>query len=357
MRHLELYLFACGHGDTLLIRLPDDRWVLVDCYLPESTGVRKRFFDFVETKGIDRLAAVFQTHPDYDHFLGMHAVLTHFIEKKGKTIGVYADSGLNVQQIKSLLKRRKRPGRRAYDRLVASLEVWDKDKKLDWRELDAERPPFSPKGFSDRIEFIPIAPDPKVKRRLTEACIEKLGNSPETTLEANELSLVLALAVSDQAAKFNVLLAADADMENIKRAMRLWQSHADERKINRCFNAVKVPHHGSINNHCAELCSHGPHPQGVAKVAAISAGERTAIPDRHVVEEYLNDGWTVMITTIRKNRQKSRAGDLHFKPVTSPSFQENTVELLWESDGTFKYHPPSAVVKKSDASAYREAKE
>ena len=183
-----------------------------------------------------------------------------------------------------------------------------------------------------------------------------LADNPRAALEANELSLVLALAVTDAKARFNALLAADADTDSIERAIRLWRSHAAERKIDTCFQAVKVSHHGSIHNHSEELCNHGPHPDGATKVAAISAGQRDALPDRHVIEEYVNAGWSVLTTTTRKGPPKNRVADLHFKRTSPTTFQESTIALLWQDDGTFLFQPNTSAIGKDDIAAYATAK-
>jgi len=83
---IEIILFACGHGDTILLRLPVDKWILIDCCLPKLTFVFDRFLQFLDNRGIRRFEYVFQTHPDFDHFLGMADLLRHFT-RDGRSIG------------------------------------------------------------------------------------------------------------------------------------------------------------------------------------------------------------------------------------------------------------------------------
>ena len=59
------------------------------------------------------------------------------------------------------------------------------------------------------IDFIPIAPDPKTRRRLTEESLEKYARNQNVKFEANELSMVLVLAVNDTSVKTNILLGAE----------------------------------------------------------------------------------------------------------------------------------------------------
>jgi beta-lactamase superfamily II metal-dependent hydrolase len=349
--HLEVHLFACGHGDTILVRLPDGRWVLIDCHLPKAGGVRKRFFHFVQERKIETLALVFQTHPDYDHFLGMRDVLEHFLQKDGHPVIQYVDSGLTPQEIRDLLTVPQRPGRNEYCRLHKSLRDWDKQGRIDRRELDAERPPVSPHGFRGCIDFIPIAPDPKARRRLTEASLEKYARNQNVKFEANELSVVLVLAVNDTWVKTNILLGADAHTEGIRRAIKVWDAHAAERSISANFQVIKIPHHGSIKNHFADLCQRGCE-RPAPSVAAVSAGTRAGIPDREVLSGYLRVGWTVMLTTTRKCTTVNRPGELHIKSMARPSFQEGSIKLAWDDAGEFSFGPPEAIVSTRDLAAY-----
>jgi hypothetical protein len=163
---VEIYLFRCGHGDTILVRLPDERWGLIDCFLPDRFSVRRKFFEFLNEKNIKTLEFIFQTHPDYDHYHGMQTVIEYFLGR-GEKIGYYIDTGLNARRTRDLLHNR--PGLAEYEVLQEKLEEWDEAGHLMWRDLDAERIPFIPTGYRDQIEFIPIGPDPREKRRILTA--------------------------------------------------------------------------------------------------------------------------------------------------------------------------------------------
>ena len=329
---------------------------MVDCYLPKHNGVRRRFFEFVEEKKIKHLAIVFQTHPDYDHFLGMHDVLTHFIETDGKSVGTYVDSGLTTQQIKRLIDVPRRPGRDEFRKLQDALRGWDRQKVIVRHYgLDAERHPVSPKGYRGRIDFVPIAPDPKEARRLTETDLEKYAKNPSAKLEANELSLVLVLAVNDGVARFNLLLCADAGIGSIRRALTVWNDLSKQCNISDRFNVIKVSHHGSIKNHLQELSAQGVEsPQH--KIAAVSVGDRDALPDRAVLGDYLNTDWTVMVTTARKKGRVDRAVDLHLRRDVETVFDQNTIEIRWNKNGQMSFGPEAALVMENDLNAYGTAK-
>jgi beta-lactamase superfamily II metal-dependent hydrolase len=74
---INVYVFACGHGDTILLNL-SRAWYLVDCNLTNNDGMRQRFFEFIRQHQIEQLDCIFQTHPDIDHFRGMEEILDYF---------------------------------------------------------------------------------------------------------------------------------------------------------------------------------------------------------------------------------------------------------------------------------------
>jgi len=77
---LRLTAFDVGHGDCLLLELPDGRRLLVD-----AGGSFDRSFDVGENvvvpallhRGVQRLAAAVVTHADFDHLGGLAAVISN----------------------------------------------------------------------------------------------------------------------------------------------------------------------------------------------------------------------------------------------------------------------------------------
>ena len=130
---IDIHLFHCGHGDSILVRLPENRWGLIDCYLPKQYGIRKTFFDFLE-QNVKTLDFIIQTHPDRDHYHGMKEVIEHFL-KKGEKIGFYVDTGLIAGRVRDLLLDRF--SAKEYQDLQDSLEQWAASGDLQWRELSA----------------------------------------------------------------------------------------------------------------------------------------------------------------------------------------------------------------------------
>jgi beta-lactamase superfamily II metal-dependent hydrolase len=348
---IEIHVFHCGHGDTILLRLPQNRWALVDCYLPRKGAIRDRFFSYVEDLGIRQLDFIFQTHPDHDHFHGMRAVLDYFM-REGRSVKHYFDSGINARQVRELFE--KRVGVAEYAELQDYLEELDKNGVLDLRDLDANRPPVPLSGSSGRLQLIPIGPNPKAKRRLIRKDLRRYVSNTKAVLRANELSLVLVLAVNNRPQGFNALLAADATKPEIDRALEIWKSFVKESVSSTLFDVIKIPHHGSIHSHSIQLCQ-STDSGNSKRIAAISVGTRAGLPDRELIRNYLDHGWIVMLTTTR-NRKKDRDSPLTLSnrgPETIQStFGSHDILIRWSTDKGLISQPEVAMASMGQLDCY-----
>jgi len=349
---VDLHVFACGHGDTLLLRLPGNRWALVDCFLP-SRAVRARFFEFVAVHGIERLDYVFQTHPDYDHFFGMTHVLDYFT-RDGRSLGYWCDGGLNGQRVQSLLWPDS-ISQKHYARLQRRLDDLDEHDLIRFVELNDRVEPTSAEGHDGRADLFPIGPSARTKRRILRGDLQRLEGDPRARLEANALSVVLVLAVSENDEHWNILLAADAGADELVGALESWEQRAQTIAGSERFDAIKVPHHGSLASHTERLCR-AKRADREIRFAVVSAGTRAKLPDRHVLCDYLTEGWTVMLTTRRHAPRR------HDRPFTLAQRRElnwlgttHDLTLAWRSGKGLSATPPDAVVGLEDLDIYETA--
>lgn len=348
-----MHVFSCGHGDTILLRLPGterDRWILVDCYLPRCNRIRDKFFELIESLGITTLDYIFLTHPDYDHFYGMVEVIDYFSEQ-GRSLRFFADGGFNSQQVRDLL--RLRPGRSAYTRLQKRLDELDESGAIEFFEINDQHRPISPKGYRGRVDLVPIGPGAGRKRRLTRRDTQSLSRRGNARLEANGLSVVLALTVRDRDQGVNLLLAADADIEGIESALDRWSTHAAEMNRPTGFDLVKVPHHGSIESHSPRVYAGKPGTQR-KRIACISAGSRPTIPAQEVLRDYLDHNWVVMLT-----RKRGKAGVNRPMQVSDRSetlgrggVDSYNLTISWAGGANFKWRPAAARVRESELVHY-----
>ncbi len=347
---IEMYLLACGHGDTIFLRLPEDRWVLIDCHLRDRK-IRQRFFDFVRRNKIGRLDFIFQTHPDFDHFCGMVHVLNHFT-RDGRSIGYWCDGGLNARQVRDLIasdEHSEKEYAKLHDRLdeLSDSGLIQTVSVNDWTE------PMSPRGYSTKIDLFVVAPSSALLRKTVRADIARLGKKAHSQFESNALSLVLVLSVAVGSSNCNVLLCADTTSDGAIDALRQWKERAGKCGREKGFDAVKVPHHGSIRSHADQLCTARRRGQDV-RVAAISAGTRAALPDREVIRMYREEGWVVLVTTTRTRKATSnRLMDIVDRsgPPDCAITQQN-VMISWNPKDGLVWEPDSAQVDAESLTLY-----
>lgn len=352
---LDLYLFDCGHGDTILIRLPGDRWVMVDCYLPKQGGVRDRFFAFVQQHAIQTLDVVFQTHPDRDHFHGMQAVLEHFIDN-GQTIEAYLDCGLTAKRASYLV--RPGPTNKEYQRLHDQLRAWQTAGKIKrWHALTAGHHNIYAKNTDRSVGFAPIGPDPSNVQRIAEQDLQKLAAKISHRPNANSLSLILTLFAVVDGKQFIALLPGDTDVECIKQSIEYWDSKSPDFKLSPNFDVIKVPHHGSKHSHHKPICKLK-HADGFC-VAGVTAGTRPVLPDRVVLMDYLSAGWQTMSTTTRStpltaSNPMTLADRTQRVRVGSP--ESHLVHLSWSPVDGLSSGPKAAIIQLHDLQCYGTAK-
>jgi beta-lactamase superfamily II metal-dependent hydrolase len=297
---------------------------------------------------------VVQTHPDFDHFHGMSAILDYFTTQ-GRQVDLYLDSGVGARVSKALLNDNYYA--EEYSRLQEQLARLARGGKLVWRDLDADRPPLSAAGYVGRIEFIPIGPNATQRRIMVQNSLRRLADNSNAAVEANGLSIVLGLAIQDKDRECHVLLAADAEVAGLEEALRLWTESANDKGRSNSFDVVKVAHHGSIKNHCPRLCKLK---RGGSRlhIAAISAGTRRVLPDKQVLADYLANEWQVLLTTTRtKQSQKfDRPMQLANRGAASPAlFAVHDIHISWSAEAGLDFAPREALLKTTDIAAYETA--
>ena len=81
---MRLLVFNVGQGDSILVELPRHGWGLVDCHCaPEQEA--PPVLEALERLGIKDLEFICLSHPDYDHFKGMMAVI-RYVHGNGGTV-------------------------------------------------------------------------------------------------------------------------------------------------------------------------------------------------------------------------------------------------------------------------------
>lgn len=342
---LEIYVFSCGNGDTILVHFPGDKWVLVDCNLEKKNGTYDRFFKFLMEQGIKRLSYIFQTHPDYDHFRGMDKVLRYFTSE-GRSIGVYCDTGFSADMAIELLNG----GESRYRELQELLDELQKDDLVQFSYVSDQHRDIDLGGYGNSIGFRPIAPNAGLSRKITRKYLRGLARLQRKP-ERNALSIVLVLRANAGDTSFNALLAADVGEKEIVPALEAWDAREGLGTGEGTFSCVKVPHHGALSSHSMEICRRRTQVPGRDAVSVISADvSRRGFPNRIVVSDYLDNDWSVLVTSkhVRISPKNSPRELFDRSEQAETQVANNDIRIWWTPSQGVKWEPLESAVRHED---------
>jgi beta-lactamase superfamily II metal-dependent hydrolase len=345
---LDIHLFHCGQGDTVLLNLLGEKWVLIDCNLPKGQ-VRDEFFLLVSSLKINRLDLVCLTHSHEDHYTGMEEVLRYF-NAAGRSVGMYCVGAVEPRLIHTWMKRQNRPKSSVlgYERLNKYVDELLKSKppRIILFSADANSRPVIVVGGSEEVQLHPIAPSPSESRTaLQEAFL--FGKAKD---QLNKLSIVLALLIRSKKSEFSGLLAADTDAAGFRSAMERLKE-IEPHRPKPTFDFVKVSHHGSWDSHEGSgVAEH--HKPDVEFVAGISAGRIKVLPDREVLRDFLINNWTVLVTTKKLAHRKRYALEL-FGQNPYTEFQARNLKITWSEDRQLEWFPEEAQISLPEIENYQ----
>ena len=76
---LTVHVLGAGKGESIVLRLPDGRWGVVDCYAGSvADPLTNPTLQFLSEQGATELEFLCLTHPHDDHFRGMSQLLETF---------------------------------------------------------------------------------------------------------------------------------------------------------------------------------------------------------------------------------------------------------------------------------------
>jgi len=200
---LRVTFLAVGHGDAIVLQLPDGAVILVDGGGDAAGKIdvgERVVVPALEAMGIDRIDVMVLTHPDADHFLGLLAVADHLEVGELWTSGRESDLP-------------------EYRRLLSMLEAGGTAVHV----LGSEPMSWSRAG----VDLWLVHPHPPPGSSQAAALARAMAGT-------NDNSLVLKLQYGD----FGLLLTGDIEAAAEKRIVERWGTNLRS-------TVLKVPHHGS----------------------------------------------------------------------------------------------------------------
>ena len=236
-RWMEVTMLDVGHGDSIVVRTPDQRTLLVD------TGTREagRFtvLPFLQSRGWHAIDGLILTHPDEDHLGGAIALLPALRIRQVFTNGFAGRTETARQVLATVQENRLGP-----IQLSAGMSVAG----VSGMAIQVLHPP---KGFV-----------------------------PGTAADSNDNSVVLKLTKG----RVSVLLCGDLEARGLP-AILAWQEGL-------ASTVLKVPHHGSDLGRWQQSFFDRVHPE----VAVISVGRLHGLPTASVLGALQAEEARVLLT-------------------------------------------------------------
>lgn len=235
-RWLELTVLDVGHGDSLFIRTPRGRTLLVDAGTADAA--RWRVVPYLRRRGIRRVDALIVTHADEDHAGGVLAVLDAMPVGRFLTNGA-SDATMTLRRAGALADARRVPrGVLQEGKTVGAMDV----------RVEVWHPPA---GFVPRAA--PAENDNSIVLRVTHGAISML---------------------------------LTGDLEEV--GVRWWLAHHPVPPV----TVLKVPHHGSALGEAGSRWLKALRPQ----VAVISVGRLHRLPHASMLRALEQAGARVLLT-------------------------------------------------------------
>lgn len=287
-RRLEIHVINGGYGESIIVRLPNGRWGVVDCYAPTPDDpATNPTIDFLKRKRVRNLEFVCLTHPHDDHFRGMSQVFNCFQVRRFWRFPLTYEDLVNLVCLQRISVEETNDASRheAINDLQKTLaltgELMEKNPtfRISTPEVNTVLYPWPVRGNGAvEVEIRAIAPVGGAVQRFHRAlrrCFTREGTLSDDapSLKCNELSIALLIRYGG----VRVILGGDVERSN-------WESvlEAVDRRDLRS-RAVKVSHHGSRTGYCDGLW---PVLSGrrTRPVAVVAPSLKHRLPDRDAIE-------------------------------------------------------------------------
>lgn len=250
---LEIHILGAGKGESIVIKLPNGLWGVIDCYASSTEDPNSNpTITFLKGKGVKQLEFLCLTHPHDDHFFGMTTLIDEFQPKE-----FWRASCLAPEQIRLLAKHYAIAGisdgvekfSRSSKELVgvyAKIHEKVRANQIKVKHANSLMTLYpEPAGFTGEFQIDCIAPSGTQAERYVGA-VRNCLNEPIKRSQHNNSSLVLRLVYGTT----RVILCGDLEKQGWEEVVR--EYGAD----NLAACAIKVSHHGSPNGYCDDLWKH-----------------------------------------------------------------------------------------------------
>ena len=279
---LEVHLLGGSKGESIVIKLPDDQWGVVDCYTDAVAEPGKNpTIQFLRSRKVKKLLFVCLTHAHDDHFLGMVKLIEEFKPTEFWRFGCLAPPHISKLMQYNALRAKEVNGAKQVELTRSTKELFDilkiserghNDKSILPNPLTSLKTPYPlPRNNAQGFKIECIAPSGPQVAKYHRAILDCIGADEKIAKELkhsdhNEVSVVLKITYGETI----VILGGDLERGGWEEVVREY----GEDKLKAL--AVKVSHHGSENGYCADLWKH--FTVGGKTIAMIAPQHRHKLP-------------------------------------------------------------------------------
>ena len=334
---IEISLFGDGFGESILIHLGDDIWLVVDSFIHSETG-RPIVFDYFENirKDLKYIKYIVVSHWHDDHIKGISEIFKNAIDSKiiissalkhkdfitlvkstepiefsTKTCLYFKDkTGLTeFSEILNILKTRTKDNRKYA--LADILLYKDKVNNFDIsiHSLSPSHNEFED-ALKDILSLIPKENDYKLKI--------------PSNREINGTSIVLLIMINDT----GILLGAD--LENKNDECYGWKNVLKTNALkDKTITFFKIPHHGSKTGYSEDLWNYCIDKDNYSFLTSFVNG-KNKIPSNKEINDLLKKSQKLYITSDPQQRIKQ----IKRKPSIQKMVNMNVKNII-QSNGEF----------------------
>ncbi|MFI5957743.1 MBL fold metallo-hydrolase [Cryptosporangium sp. NPDC051539] len=273
---IEVSIFGPGKGESIVVHLGDNHWIVVDSCRDQTNGEIPplAYLNSMEVALKDAVRLVVGTHAHDDHIAGLSSVY-----EACEASSFVCSAALSTDEFYALAEDDERVGSLVRERVYREYRSIFDIARTRPRSLQGRRPLIraterlsllSIPVQDTQAEILAISPSQEALtrsiRKLADGAL-RLGELPRSpAADPNELAVALWITVGNR----SILLGADLLKGPVGCG---WQGALDWHRPARKAEVVKVPHHGAPNAHWAPMWADLAVPEPLALLAPYRGGK------------------------------------------------------------------------------------
>lgn len=310
---LEVHVLGAGKGESIIIRLPDGKWGVVDCCAGSSTDPdQNATLGFLRRRGVAELEFLALTHPHDDHFRGMSHLLESFpVRCFWRFNGLSGPHFLRLVrylriEAESIDRIDEIDAGREFERifaLIASGRRRGQASPLQKRSGPATLLYPVPPDEGASLRIVGLAPSGNQVDRYERGllrCFNEDGTMGSRLPRAHHNLISMALLIVF--GKTRILLGGDVERDGWRDAIAEMGTDA------LASHGVKISHHGSTSGYCEGLWSHIS--AGTGPIAVVTAYAAQRLPRKAALDHirpHTRDLYATCLTAVQDDQLPSWA--------------------------------------------------